>query len=124
MASADDYGVVLCANTNTTTAPPTGTAIVPTHNFLGNVMGFASKALVIATAATGATTPVALRPLWSVGAETVNQAALPQIGEIDLGGDYVLAPGATLSFQFINPAGSTACGDIMIGISWAEIPLA
>src|SRR5438477_11379027 len=66
-ASARAYAVCLAANTSTTASAPTGTAGTPTHNFFGNVMGFAAKAQPIPSPTLTAT-PTLLRPLWNVNA--------------------------------------------------------
>jgi hypothetical protein len=112
----------LSANTNTAAAAPTGGTVVSiTHNFLGNVMGFAPKG----QPQTGCTLPVAptvLRPLWTINAMLATTATQPEVEDIDIGGEYVVAPGATISFGALAAAGSTPL--LQFGFSWAEIPLA
>lgn len=119
--------ITIAANTDTTKSAPTGgtqiTAI--THNFLGNVMGFTSKAYVVAASSGNITlsaSPTALRTLYAFAAPIAIAGSTTFPVEIDLGGDFVLAPGATASF---HPLGAgTGATSFVFSLSWAEIPLA
>jgi hypothetical protein len=117
-------GIVLAGNTDTTKGAPTGTTtIAPTHDFLGNVMGFASKALVQinTTAITLTAVPAFLRPVCSFGGVNPTTTQYSVNSEVDLGGDYVLAPGSCAS---LHPVAAASSSQFIIGLSWSEIPLA
>ncbi len=112
--------VGLCANTDTTAAATTGTPLTIVPCFFGNPQGIGAKAQAFGPA----TLPVApglVRPLWSIGAQAGGTAVQPQPEDIDLSGEFVVAPGATLSIEVIAAAGAGAM--IALGIAWAEIPL-
>ncbi len=114
--------VALCANTNTSAAAPTGgTPQTALPCLLGNTEGVGARIQPIS----GCTLPAnatALRPLWSLDGTTGGGNTQPQPEDIDLSGEYVIAPGATLSFQASASAGALN-PMLAFGAVWAEIPL-
>lgn len=105
------------ANVNTQLALPTGTAITATNCLLGSALAAAGKPLTTATIAA----PIVLRPFYSLTALTAALSAAPWQVMEEVAGEFVIAPGATLSLHGTTAAGSSPL--VVYGMTWEEVPI-
>lgn len=106
------------ANTNIAAAASTGTAITATNCLIGGTGSATGRPL---TTVTLPAAPTVLRPFVSLGASLASTAVQPwQVAE-DVDGEFIIAPGGTLSLHGTAAAGSTPL--VVFGILWEEVPV-
>lgn len=104
------------ANNNPAAAATTGTAITVVNCKLGGGNGV-GRPLTTATIPA----PTILRPFVSLGASLASTAVSPWVVSDDVGGEFVIAPGCTLSLHGTTAAGTTPL--VAYGIMWEEQPI-
>jgi hypothetical protein len=94
-----------------TSKPTTGTALAPVNQAVGNQ---GTSKILAFQGATVASTPVALAPAFSLGANPT--AVMKDLVD----GEILVLPGSVLCMQEIGAAGTTPLG--FFGATWEEVP--
>lgn len=106
------------ANTNVAAAATTGTAITAVNALLGGGLAAQGKPL---TTATLPVAPTILRPFCSLDATLATSVVGPWRIEEDVDGEFIVAPGCTLSLHGTAAAGTSPL--VCFGVTWEECPV-
>ncbi len=106
------------ANTNPSAAAVSGTAITVVKNKLSTASP--GNAGLAYTTSTLPAAPTILRPAWSLTALLATTAVQPYLVKDDLDGEFVIAPGCSLTLHSTAAAGTSPL--VVFGCSWVEIP--
>lgn len=104
------------ANTNNAAAATTGTAITAVNCLFGG--GHVAQGRPLTTATLPAT-PTLVRPFYSLGASLASTAVQPWQIDLDIDGEFVVAPGCTLSIHAAAAAGTSPL--VVYGMMWEEV---
>lgn len=104
-------------NVNPAAAEVTGTAITVSKTYLSQSSA-GNKGLAFTTATLPAT-PTVLRPFASLTALLASTAVAPYVIEDKVDGEFVIAPGCSLSLEATAAAGSTPL--VCYGATWLEV---
>lgn len=103
------------ANVNPAAAATTGTAITSTNAYFG--AGAPAKGAPLTTA-TLPVTPTLIRPFCGLQASLASTATSPWQLMEDVKGEFIIAPGCTLSLMGVSAAGTSPL--VLIGMTWEE----
>ncbi len=106
------------ANINPAAAATTGTAITPVNCYIG--VGINTSQARPLTTATLPASPTIVRPFCSLQASLASTAVGPWQVMEDVRGEFVIAPGCTLSLECTTAAGSSPL--LVFGMTWEEFP--
>lgn len=106
------------ANTNSTAAATTGTAITVVNGLLS---GGSNAVGAPFTTATLPATPTVVRPFGNLPPMLATSVLAPWILADDVDGAIVVAPGCTISLEATAGAGTSPV--VVYGITWEEVPV-
>jgi hypothetical protein len=112
---AGQSNLILTANTNPSAAATVHTTpITPKNCLLGGATGVG----LVDSAATLPVAPTILKPITGVAATVAASTSFPPLISVDIGGEYIVAPGCTISLQCLTTAIS-----VVAGFTWEEVSL-
>ena len=109
--------LVHAVNPSQRTAPTTGTEIVPTGAFLGN-MRSKTRAYTLSTVSA---TVVILRPSLHLGAALATTVTFPAIATDEVNGSIVIPPAGVWAYHGVAAAGTTPL--TIMSVLFEEIPI-